>query len=80
MNSVSGLENVCCVSILFDGLATETNFICSNLIAFMKGNSNTVAMIDCKYAAKNMRSQLVLGSSIGGSALFNVSYLRIARI
>ena len=27
MNAVSGLENVHCISIAFDGLATETNFI-----------------------------------------------------
>ena len=74
MNSVKGLENVFCISIAFDGLSTETDFIRTNLIAFMKGSSNTVAMTDCNHAAKNIRSQLVLGSTIitAGEALFDV--------
>ena len=82
MHAVSDLENVHCISIAFDGLSTETNFIRSNLISFMKGNSNTVAMTDCNHAAKNLRSQLVLGSSIviGGDAAFDVGILRLAGI
>ena len=54
MNSVSGLENVYFISISFDGLFIETKFACFNLIALMKGSSNTVAMIDCNHAAKNL--------------------------
>jgi len=48
----------------------------------MKGSSNIVAMTDCNHAAKNMRSQLVLGSTIvmAGEALFDVSILRIAGV
>ena len=84
MNSVSGLENLCCISIIaFDGLSTETTlFIHSNLIAWMKGNSNAVPMTDCNHQAKNVRSQLVLGSTIltGGNVLLDVSILRIAGI
>ena len=82
MNAVNGLNNVFCVSIAFDGLSTETEFIRTNLIAFMKGSSNIVAMTDCNHAAKNMRSQLVLGSTIvmAGEALFDVSILRIAGV
>ena len=77
LHAVSGLTNVHCVSIAFDGLSTETNFIRTNLIAFMKGTNSTVAMTDCNHAAKNLRSQLVLGSSIvtGGDAAFDVSVL-----
>ena len=82
MNAVNGLDNVYCISIAFDGLSTETEFIRTNLIAFMKGTSNVVAMTDCNHAAKNMRSQLVLGSTIvtAGEALFDVSILRIAGV
>ena len=77
-NTVSDLYNVHCISIAFGGLATETNFICKNLFTFIKGKSYTVAMTDCNHAAKNMRSQLVLGSSIvtGGDAAFDVGILR----
>ena len=82
MNAVSDLESVHCISIAFDGLATETNFIRSNLLAFVKGTSNTVAVTDCNHAAKNMRSQLVLGSSIvtGGKAVFDVGLFRLAGV
>ena len=75
MYAVSDITNVHCVSIAFDGLSTETHFIRKNLIAFMKGTNNTVAMTDCNHAAKNLRSQLVLGSNIvtGGDAAFDVS-------
>ena len=52
MHAVSGLTNVHFVSITFDGLSKETNFIQTNLIVFMKGNNSTVAMIDCIHAAK----------------------------
>ena len=64
-----------CISIAFDGLSTETEFIRTNLIAFMKGTSNVVATTDCNHAAKNMHSQLVLGSTIvtAGEALFDIS-------
>ena len=60
-------------------MSAETNFICSNLISFMKGNSNTVATTDCNHAAKNLRSQLVLGSSIVtvGDAAFDVGILSL---
>ena len=64
MNTVSDIHYVHCMSIAFDGLAIETKFIRTNLMAFMKGASNTVAMTDCNHAAKNMRLQLVLGSKI----------------
>ena len=64
MNAVSGLVNVHCISIAFDGSVMETNSIQTNLVVFMKGNSNTVVMTDCNHAAKNIRSQIVLGSSI----------------
>ena len=82
MHSVSDLDNVHCISIAFDGLSTETNFIRTNLISFMKGNSNTVSMTDCNHAAKNIRSQLVLGTTIvtGGDAVFDVGILRLAGV
>ena len=82
MNAVSGLENVHCISIAFDGLATETNFIWTNLVVFMKGNSSTVTMTDYNHAAKNIRTQLVLGSSIviWGKAVFYVSVLKLVGV
>ena len=82
MHAVSGLTNVHCVSIAFDGLSTETYFIRTNLIALMKGNNSTVAMTDCNHAAKNPRSQSVLGSSIvtGCDAAFDVSVLQLAGV
>ena len=48
----------------------------------MNGNSNTVVMTDCNYAAKNIQSQLVLGSDIvtGGSAVFDVGILCLAGV
>ena len=82
IHSVSCLTNFHCVSIAFDGVSTETNFIQTNLIAFMKVNNSTVAMTDCNHAAKNLISQLVLGSSVvtGGDAAFDVSVLQLAGI
>ena len=52
MNPDLDLATVHCISIPFDSLSTETNFIRSNLIGFMKGNNNTVIMIDCNHATK----------------------------
>ena len=48
----------------------------------MKENSNTVSMTDCNHAAKNIRSQLVLGTTIvtGGDAAFDVGILRLAGV
>ena len=82
LHAVDDIENVHCVSMAFDGLAAETNFIRNHLISFMNGNSNTVVMTDCNHAAKNIRSQLVLGSDIvtGGKAFFDVGILRLAGV
>ena len=60
VNYVSALKHVYCISIVFNGLSTETKFIRLKLIAFMKGSCNTVTMTDCNHAAKNLRSQMVL--------------------
>ena len=48
----------------------------------MNGNSNAVVMTDCNHVAKNIRSQLVLGSDIvtGGKAIFDVGILQLAGI
>ena len=82
LHAVDELKNVYCISIAFDGLAAETQFIRKNLISFMNGTSGTVAMTDCNHAAKNIRSQLVLGSEVitGGNAIFDVGLLRLAGI
>ena len=66
----------------FDGLAAEIYFIRRNLISFMNGYSNIVVMTDHNHAAKNIRSQLVLGSDIvtGGKAIFDVGILQLAGI
>ena len=82
MYAVSDITNVHCVSIAFDGLSTETHFTRKNLIVFMKGTNNTVSMTDCNHVAKNLRSQLVLGSNIvtGGDAAFDVSILQLAGV
>ena len=82
LHAVDDIKNVHCVSMAFDGLAAETNFIRNHLISFMNGNSNTVVMTDCNHAAKNIRSQLVLGSDIvtGGKACFDVGILRLAGV
>ena len=55
LHAVDNIDKVHCVSMAFDGLAAETNFIWNNLISFMKGSSDTVVMTDCNHAAKNMR-------------------------
>ena len=52
IHAVDELENVYCISIAFDGLAVETNFIRKKLISFMNGTSGTVAMTDSNHAAK----------------------------
>ena len=82
LHSVDDIENVFCISMAFDGLAAETQFIRKNLISFMNGNSGTVTMTDCNHAAKNIRSQLVLGSEVvtGGNAIFDVGLLRLAGV
>ena len=82
LHAVENITNVHCVSMAFDGLATETNFIRTNLIAFMNGTTNSVVMTDCNHAAKNLRSQLVLGTTIvtGGNALFDVGLLSLAGV
>ena len=43
----------------------------------MNGLTNSVVMKDCNHAAKNLRSQLVLGTNIvsGGNAIFDVGLL-----
>ena len=82
LHSVDDIKNVHCISMAFDGLVAETHFIRTNLISFMSGNSNTVVMTDCNHAAKNIRSQLVLGSDIvtGSLAIFDVGILRLAGV
>ena len=82
LHTVDDVENVYCISMAFDGLAAETQFIRKNLISFMNGNSGTVAMTDCNHAAKNIRSQLVLGSEVvtGSNAILDVGLLRLAGV
>ena len=52
------------------------------MIAFMTGTINSVVMNDCNHAAKNLRSQLVLGTSIvsGGDAIFDVDVLHLVGV
>ena len=74
LHIVDDIEEVHFVSMAFDGLTAETNFIQNNLISFMNGNSNTVVMADCNHSAKNLKIKLVLGSDIvtGWKAVFDV--------
>ena len=44
LHAVDDIDEVHCISMAFDGLAAETNFIRNNLISFMNGNSNTVVI------------------------------------
>ena len=48
----------------------------------MNGTTNSVVMTDCNHAAKNLRSQLVLGTTIvsGGKAIFDVGILHLAGV
>ena len=48
----------------------------------MNVTSGTVAMTDCNHAAKNIRSQLVLGSEVvtGGNAIFDIGLLCLAGV
>ena len=48
----------------------------------MSGNSGTVTKTDCNHAAKNIRSQLVLGSEVvtGGNTIFDVGLLRLVGV
>ena len=48
----------------------------------MNGTINRVVMTDCNNAAKNLRSQLVLGTTIvsGGNAIFDVRILHLAGV
>ena len=68
--------------LFFDSLATESEFVRRNLLAFMNGTINSVVMTDCNHAAKNLRSQLVLGTTIvsGGNAIFDVRILHLAGV
>ena len=67
------------MSIAFDGVTSESQFIHNYLVSFMKGISQTVAMMDCNRATKNMRSQLVLGSTVvtGGDVFFLCGYTHV---
>ena len=60
LRAVDEIENVHCVSMSFDGLAAETNFIRTNLISFMKGNINMVVMTDCNHRPKIFGHNLFL--------------------
>ena len=44
LHVVDNMKNVHCVSMAFDGLATETDFVRKNLIAFMNGTINSVVI------------------------------------
>ena len=48
----------------------------------MNGTINSVVMTDCNHVVKNLRSQLVLGTSIvsGGDAIFDVVILQLAGV
>ena len=48
----------------------------------MNGTTNSVVMTDCNHATKNLRSQLVLGTTIvsGGNAIFDVGILSLAGV
>ena len=81
LNSLKDIPNVHCMSMAFDGLATESEFIRKHVIAFMTGTINSVVMTDCNHAAKNLRSQLVLGTFVsGGDAIFDVGILHLAGV
>ena len=82
LNSLKDIPNVHCVSMAFDGLATESEFVRKHMIAFMTGTINSVVMNDCNHAAKNLRSQLVLGTSTvsGGDEIFDVGILHLAGV
>ena len=64
INAVDNIPNVHCISMAFDDLATESEFVRRNLLTFINGTINSVMMTDCNHAAKNLRSQLVLGTTI----------------
>ena len=70
------------MSIAFDGVTSESQFIHNYLVSFMKGISQTVAMMDCNRATKNMRSQLVLCSTAvtGGDGFFYVGILMLTGV
>ena len=53
LHAVDNIKNVHCVSMVFDGLATETDFARKILIAFMNGTINSVVMTECNHVAKN---------------------------
>jgi hypothetical protein len=82
LKCVNHIKNVHMVSITFDGLASETNFIKMHLRNFLYGIGNTVAMTDANHAAKAIRSQLVLGSYVVtcGSGYFDVGLLNKAGV
>ena len=44
-----------CISMAFDGLANETNFIQIECISFINESTNNAGTRDCHHAAKNMR-------------------------
>ena len=71
------MKNIYCVSMAFDGVATESDFVRRNFIAYMNGTIHNVVMTYYNHAAKNVQSQLVLGTSIvkGGNAIFDVGIL-----
>ncbi len=50
--SADSIQNVQCVSIAVDGLASESQFMRNNLVSFMNGTSQAVAMMDCNHGQK----------------------------
>ena len=82
LHAVDHVPNCHLISIAFDGLSAESQFIYDTLMSFMHGKSNTVGLVDPNHAAKSMRGQLVLGSSIVsmGSGLVDPGYLKLCGI
>ncbi|KAI9922638.1 hypothetical protein PsorP6_002117 [Peronosclerospora sorghi] len=52
------------VSVTFDGVSSETDYVRDMLDDFLNARGDTVSVFDPKYVAMAVPSQLILGSNI----------------
>ncbi|KAI9910511.1 hypothetical protein PsorP6_010244 [Peronosclerospora sorghi] len=52
------------LSMVFDGVSSEADYVRDMLVDFLNGRGDTVSVVDPNHVAKAVRSQLILGSNI----------------
>ncbi|KAI9905778.1 hypothetical protein PsorP6_014073 [Peronosclerospora sorghi] len=63
-SAVKSNPRVRLLSIAFDGVSSESDYVRDMLADFLNGRGDTVSVVDPNHVAKAVRSQLILGSNI----------------